>query len=62
MCIARRLAYVGMMILVARVLLFEFRAVGGLGEEGNTRGEEGEYQVRDIFETNGPLVQFTSRV
>ncbi|KAK0122705.1 hypothetical protein ONS96_009740 [Cadophora gregata f. sp. sojae] len=66
-CIGRSLAYMEMMILLARMLLlFDMRAVGNLGEggkgEGVGRERKSEYQVRDIFvcKKEGPVVEFTN--
>ncbi|PVH83179.1 cytochrome P450 [Cadophora sp. DSE1049] len=65
-CIGRNLAYMEMMILLARMLLlFDVKAVGSVGEggkgEGVGRERKGEYQVRDIFvcKKEGPVVEFT---
>ncbi|KAH7380914.1 cytochrome P450-like protein [Cadophora sp. MPI-SDFR-AT-0126] len=65
-CLGRNLAYMEMMILLARMLLlFDMKVVGTLGEGGKGKGGgremKGEYQVRDIFvcKKEGPMVEFT---
>ena len=65
-CIGRNLAYMEMMIVLARMLLlFDMKKVDSLGEggkgEGVGRERKEEYQVRDIFvcKKEGPVVEFT---
>lgn len=64
-CIGKSMAYMEMMVTMARLLLlFEMRAVGSLGEgevgRGMGRERRGEYQVVDalICEQDGPMVEF----
>jgi cytochrome P450 len=66
-CIGRGLAYVEMMVTVARtVFLFDMRVAAGsslgAGKEGFEEGRrrEGEYQLKDTFTSmkDGPMLQF----
>jgi cytochrome P450 len=64
-CIGKNMAYMEMMITMARVLImFEIRLVGTLGE-GESSGEvgrrrKGEFQVKDCFISlkDGPMIEF----
>lgn len=65
LCIGKNMAYMEIMIALARVLLlFDFKSVGSLGEGGKWAGEgrkrRGEYQVEDAFICckSGPLLEF----
>ena len=65
-CIGRNLAYLEMMIVLARVLLlFDMKKVSTLGEGGKGKGvgreRKDEYQVKDIFvcKKEGPVVECT---
>lgn len=64
-CIGKNMAYMEMLITMARVLvLFDIRAVGTLGEGGPDlevgRQRKGDYQVKDCFisSKDGPMVEF----
>ncbi len=65
-CVGKNMAYMEMMIALARVLiLFDIKSVGNMGEggQGAGRGREraGEYQVEDAFICckKGPLLKFS---
>jgi cytochrome P450 len=66
-CIGKGMAYMEMMITMARVLkLFDLRVVGTLGEGGPDlevgRQRKGDYQVQDCFISlkDGPLIEFNA--
>jgi cytochrome P450 len=65
-CPARRLAYLEMCHLIARIMWsLDFRVMGYYmqGESGVSRGKESEFQLWDIFSADkrGPLLQFKKR-
>lgn len=64
-CIGKGMAYMEMMIAMARVLmLFDIKVVGTLGEGGPDmeagRQMKGDYQVKDCFISlkDGPMIEF----
>lgn len=59
-CIGKNMAYMEMMISMARMLfLFDFESVGTLGESG----DRGVWQLKDCFlaSKDGPMVRFVER-
>ena len=59
-CGGRNLAYMELMVTMARVLwLFDFKGVGELGERVNG-GSKGDYRMEDFFVCNkfGPEIEF----
>jgi cytochrome P450 len=64
-CIGKGMAYMEMMIVMARVLmLFDIKVVGTLGEGSPDleagRRRKGDFQVKDCFISlkNGPMIEF----
>lgn len=61
-CIGKGIAYMELMITLARVVwLFDLKGVGGLGERRlGQGGGKGEYKVEDFFvcHKEGPMVEF----
>jgi hypothetical protein len=66
-CIGKGMAYMKMMVTMARVLMmFDMRVVSKLGEGGLDgevgRRRMGEFQVKDCFVSlkDGPMIEFQS--
>ncbi|KAH7327080.1 cytochrome P450 [Rhexocercosporidium sp. MPI-PUGE-AT-0058] len=62
-CIGKNMAYMELMLAMARVLfLFDIETAGTLGE-GEVRGDNVEWRLRDCFNASkeGPLIKFVER-